>query len=140
MDSERDYTEKMLKDGSTLRYLKQRYLSKKTAEQRDWLLGCIRDSEMIVPCLPVSGKPDFLKDDEGNKYLPVFSVEEELPRDYADEFDLERKEIGELIDMAKEDEDAKGLVLDPFGTEPFMIEFDLAQVIMKAPSRKHPAK
>ena len=35
-----------------------------------------------MPSLPISGRPDLLEDETGSKYLPVFSQEEQIPRDY----------------------------------------------------------
>ena len=134
---EREYTEQMLKDGSTLAYLKHRFLSKKTKEQRDWLLACIRDSKLIVPCLPVSGKPDFLETDDGTRYLPIFSQEEQMPADYREEFDLKIMDFPECYELARSWPDVSGLVLDGF-TEAMIIEYGLADVILKIPSRLHP--
>lgn len=136
MNKEQEYTENMLKDGSTLAYLKHRFLSKKTKEQRDWLLACIRDSKLIVPCLPVSGKPDFLETDNGERYLPIFSQEEQMPFDYKEEFDLKYLDFPACYELAKGYPDVIGLVLDGF-TEAMIIEYGLADVIMKIPSRLH---
>lgn len=137
MDEYKNFTEEMLKDGSTLCYLKHRFLSKKTREQLDWLLACLRDSVLIVPTLPVSGKPDFLESDDGVRFLPVFSQEKQLPPDYMEEFDLRRMRIEECVGLAKEYPDCSGLVLDGF-TEAMIIEYDLTDAILRIPSRLHP--
>ncbi|NLD10135.1 MAG: SseB family protein, partial [Clostridiales bacterium] len=84
--NEEGYTEQMLQDGSTLVYLKHRFMEKKTKEQLDWIYSCIRDSKLIVPLIPISKKPDMLEDDDGIKYLAIFSQEEQMPEDYRDEF------------------------------------------------------
>lgn len=135
MDEEK-YTEHMLEDGSLLVYLKQRFLSKKTAEQREWLFACIRDSNMIVPELPLSHKPDLLETEDGIKYLPIFSREEEMPGDYRDEFELISKNFEACCEQARSTEGLSGLVLDGF-TDPMIIEFSMANVILNTPSRRY---
>ena len=134
--SDSDYTDKMLEGGKTLAYLKSRFLSKKTREQLEWLQACLHDSVLIVPTLPVSGKPDFLEDEESKRYLPVFSQEEQMPDDYASEFDLKRLAFEDCYKLARSFPDVIALELDAF-TEPFTISLDMAEVILKTPSRRY---
>ncbi|MGI6177467.1 MAG: D-alanyl-D-alanine carboxypeptidase family protein [Eubacterium sp.] len=129
-------TDRLLEGGKTLVYLKRRFQSKKTREQLEWLEACLHDSVLIVPVLPVSGKPDFLEDDEGKRYLPVFSQEEQMPEDYASEFDLKNMTFEECYKLAKSFPDVVAIELDGF-TEPFTISFDMAEVILKTPSRRY---
>jgi len=135
--NENTYTDQLLEDGSTLFYLKHRFLSKKTEEQLDWLHACIRDSRLIVPCIPVSHKPDMLEADDGTRYLALFSMEDQMPDDYKDEFDLLPMTFDECYSLAKETDGVDSMVLDGF-TEPMIIDFSLAEVILKTPSRLHP--
>ena len=128
------FTQEMLKDGSELVYLKHRFQTKKTKEQLDWLFACIRDSLLIVPLIPISHKPDLMEDPDRRKYLPLFSQKEQLPPDYADEFDLAYMSFAECADLAHSQKDAEGMALDPF-TETMIIEYDMADVILKMPSR-----
>jgi hypothetical protein len=134
--NEDKYTDQMLEDGSTLAYLKHRFLEKKTKEQLDWIYACIHDSKLIVPRIPISKKPDMLESDDGIRYLPVFSQEIQMPEDYRDEFILERLSFEECYELAKSMPEISGLVLDGF-TELMIIDYPLAEVIRKTPSRRH---
>jgi len=134
--NEDNYTDKMLEDGSTLFYLKNRFQNKRTKEQLDWLHACIRDSKLIVPLIPVSHKPDMLESDDGTRYLPMFSMMNQMQEDYKDEFDLEIMTFQQCVDLAKNTKGIDAMVIDGF-TEPMIIDFTLAEVIMKTPSRLH---
>ena len=134
MEVDRKYTEAMLADGSQLVYLKQRFQSKKTKEQLDWLLACIRDSKLLVPLLPISHKPDLCESDEGKRYLPVFSQKQQLPPDYADEFDVESMDFASCVELARSMPDVAGIALDPF-TDTKVLEHDLIDAVLKTPSR-----
>jgi hypothetical protein len=135
--NENAYTDQLLEDGSTLYYLKHRFLSKKTKEQLDWLHACIRDSRLIVPCIPVSHKPDMLESEDGTRYLALFSMEDQMPADYRDEFDLIPMTFEECYRLARDTAEIDSMVLDGF-TEPMIIDYTLAEVILKTPSRLHP--
>ena len=124
----------MLADGSTLVYLKHRFLEKKTKEQLDWVYACIRDSSLIVPLIPISKKPDMLEADDGTRYLPLFSQEAQMPADYRDEFVLEHMTFNECLELSKSIPEIDSMVLDGF-TETMVIDYSLAQVILKTPSR-----
>jgi len=137
--NEDNYTEQMIAEGKTLYYLKHRFLSKKTKEQLDWLHACIRDSKLIVPLIPVSHKPDMLESDDGTKYLAIFSQEDQMPSDYMDEFDLETMTFEECYALAKSIPEIDAIALDGF-TEVMIIDYTLADVILKTPSRLHPQK
>lgn len=132
-----EFTDLLLEGGKTLAYIKHRFLTKQTQEQKEWLFACLHDSCLIVPLLPVSGKPDRLEDEAGDKYLPVFSQEEQMPADYKSEFDLKIMTFEECCTLAKETPDVIALCLDAF-SEPFDISFGMADVILKTPSRRHP--
>jgi hypothetical protein len=134
MNNDSRVTENLLKDGSTLVFLKKRYLSKETKEQLDWVLSCMRDSILIVPTLPGSGKPDILERDDGARFLPVFSNMGEIPPDYADEFILKELRIQECLDLMHQADDCRGLALDGL-TEPLVLESNLAESILTKPSR-----
>lgn len=133
---EHEFTEQLLADGSTLVFLKHRFLSKRTREQRDWVFACLKDSVLAVPVLPVSGKPDLLEDPEGKKFLPIFSQETQMPEDYLCEFNVKRLPYAQCLQMAKDHPEIDGgLCLDPF-TEPMDIDFPLGETILKMPSRR----
>ena len=134
--NEEGYTEQMLQDGSTLVYLKHRFMEKKTKEQLDWIYSCIRDSKLIVPLIPISKKPDMLEDDDGIKYLAIFSQEEQMPEDYRDEFILESMTFEACLELARSNPEIDSMALDGF-TETMVIDFPLAEVILQTPSRSH---
>lgn len=134
--NENGYTEQMLADGSTLVYLKHRFMEKKTKEQLDWIYACIRDSKLIVPLIPISRKPDMLEDDEGTRYLAIFSQEAQMPEDYRDEFILEPMTFEACLELARSIPEIDSMALDGF-TETMVIDFPLAEVILQTPSRLH---
>lgn len=133
------YTEKMLQDGSELLYLKKRFNEKKTKEQLDWLLACIRDSTLIVPLLPISHKPDLCEDDDGKRYLPAFSQTQQIPPDYGEEFDLTPMDFLSCVELARSMSDVVGIALDPF-TDVMVLEHDLIEAVLRIPSRRFPDK
>ncbi len=135
MNNDSRVTENLLKDGSTLVFLKKRYLSKETKEQLDWVLSCMKDSILIVPTLPGSGKPDMLERDDGARFLPVFSNMGEIPADYADEFILKEMDIEACLELMRGTEGCRGLALDGL-TEPLVLESNLAESIRTKSSRK----
>jgi hypothetical protein len=135
MNNDSRVTENLLKDGSTLVFLKKRYLSKETKEQLDWVLSCLKDSVLLVPTLPGSGKPDILERDDGARFLPVFSNMGEIPPDYAEEFILKELRIDAVLDMMHSAPDCRGLALDGL-TEPLVLETSLAESIPQKPSRR----
>ena len=136
--NEREYTEQMLEGGKTLAYLNHRFLSKQTAEQLNWLLSCLRDSELLVPILPETGQPDLLESDDGIKFLPVFSQPEQMPADYRERFELKTMDFGACLALARSIEEVQAIVLDGL-TEPMTINYHLGDAIMRRPSRLHPA-
>ncbi len=136
MDGLMDFTDELLGGGKTLVYIKHRFLSKRTREQLDWLFACIRDSELLIPALPVSGKPDLLEAEDGTRYLPVFSQEEQMPPDYISEFDILPKTFDKCFELARSIDGVVGIELDAF-SEPFTITFDMAEAILSKPSRRH---
>ena len=137
MRGEKDYTDTLLQGGNTLCYIKTRFLTKRNRETMDWLFACLRDSVLIVPSLPISGRPDLLEDETGSKYLPVFSQEEQMPRDYITEFDLRYMDFDECLSLAKSIPQVVGITLDAFSS-PLDISFEMAEVIIRTPSRRHP--
>lgn len=136
MNNDSRVTENLLKDGSTLVFLKKRYLSKETKEQLDWVLSCMKDSILIVPTLPGSGKPDMLERDDGARFLPVFSNMGEIPPDYAEEFVLKELDIEACLALMRGTEGCRGLALDGL-TEPLVLESNLAESILTKPSRRN---
>lgn len=137
MELEKKFTEDMLRDGSRLFYIKSRFLSKKTPEQLNWLMACIRDSELIVPIVPATGEPDFLENDYLDRYLALFSQEEQLPEDYREQFELKRMKFHECVELAKSFSMCDGLVLDGL-SEAMVLEYDMVERILKVPSRLYP--
>ena len=134
MDVDKRYTEAMLADASELVYLKDRFQQKKTKEQLDWLLACIRDSKFHVPLLPISHKPDLCESDDGKRFLPVFSQRKQMPPDYAEEFDIELMDFVSCVELARSMPDVSGIALDPF-TDVMVMEYDLVEAVLRIPSR-----
>lgn len=132
---EREFTDRLLAGGDMLVYLKHRFLTKRTAEQRTWFYGCLRDSLLLVPTLPVSGAPDRLEDETGKKYLPVFSQERQMPPDYASEFILRTLSFADCLAFARSFPDISAIELDGF-SEPFTIDYEMADAILRSPSRR----
>ena len=147
---------KKLEDGKVLVYLKHKYVEESTEENIYPLLGCLRDSQVLVPMNVTMSEedeamfknadvgdvvqskgdirliPDILQNDD-KYYFPMFSNKEQMPEDYANHFSIIDLSVVQCIEMAKNIDKLSGLVIDAF-TEPMVIKFDLADVIMKLES------
>lgn len=77
-------------------------------------------------------KPDILRDKDGKLFLPVFSNQAQIPQDYARKFSQISFPTIQCIQMAHATPNLSGLVLDAF-TEPFVMPFDVADVLLNIP-------
>lgn len=151
-----------LEDGRVLLYLKGQFMEENSQENLLALLSCIRDSQLIIPMKltarkadkeitiktkdggtektdkKIIMKPDILKQG-GKSYLPVFSNYIQLPADYAKDFTVVNMTFPGCVDLAHEYENLSGIVLDAF-TIPFIIDFNLSDIILKIDSRLAPEK
>lgn len=153
---------KTLASGKVLLYLKQKFLENRTEQALFALLGCLRDSQVVVPVNVTMSeedkemflnakkgdqlstndemrlKPDILQN--GDKFFfPMFSNEEEMPEKYAANFSGINMSVLQCIEMAKFYEQVTALVLDAF-TDPMILEYPLADLIPDIESRLKPEK
>lgn len=135
-----------LKNGKILNELIQMFMKDPKGETLFPVLLCLVDSDLQVPMNMVLSdedmnklenikegeefsldnelrmKPDWLKDPETNKlYFPIFSTIEEAGKDYIDHFSWINMDIDTCINMADDNKDCSGLVLNAFST-PIVIE------------------
>lgn len=145
----------MLKDGKLLVALKNRFIENKIPEYLVPLIGCLRDSVLILPFTPVDDKhlnPDKFMTPSGDVYIPVFSRPEEIPDDYKLSFSFMPTPTLNCINIAKSIKDfkvlkdnekvtvqVKGLVLDPYTNGMFM-DFKMTGLIEQMESRLKPAE
>lgn len=147
---------KKLEDGKVLVYFKHKYLEESTEDNIYPLLACLRDSQVLVPMNVTMSEedeamfknadvgdllqskddirliPDILQSDD-KYYFPMFSNKEQMPEDYANHFSIITLPVVQCIEMAKNIDNLNGLVIDAF-TDPMVIKFDLADVILKMES------
>ena len=131
---EREYAAQLLEGGRQLVYLKSRFLKHTTPETYNWVLTCLRDTALVVPIVPETGKPDLMESEDGQKFVAVFSQPEQMPEDYRSEFELRYMGLGEALELAKAQEEAVAIVLDGL-TEPMTITWQLGAASMRRPSR-----
>ncbi|MCM1285158.1 MAG: SseB family protein [Acetobacter sp.] len=130
-------TKETLKDGEILVYLKNEFLKNQTEDNLIPLMSCLHDSVVLVPMnLPKNNvsnpKPDILQNGK-SFYLPVFSQEKQISKNYRTNLNFVEKTLLESIQIAR-NINADGLVLDPF-TEHMIISFDIAEIIEVMPSQ-----
>ncbi len=112
---------KALESGAVLLILKERFLDDKKEETLYPLLHCLHDSDVLV------SKSDILKNN-GKQYLPVFSNKEEIPVDYGHRFSTVVSPFLQCIEMAMDNKQLYGIVLDPF-TKPMVLPKDILEMI-----------
>ena len=130
-----------LKDGKVLNKLIERFLISKNPDDLEAIFLCLVDSELFVPIAPnmkkkdikilnkinddkefinkkaIEIRPDWLKERGKEKVLlPIFSNEEEAPKEYHDDFLWINLTLDDCIKMIIENNNCKGLVLNPFTT------------------------
>ena len=147
-----------LADGKVLLDLKDKFISEPTQENLFPLLCCLRDSVVSVPFVvemseedkkravstqegetftnkdEVKLTADILKAENGMKFFPVFSQEEQMPEEYKQRFTVIPITMMDCLKMAHGDSSVSGLVLDGFTTS-FVLPFDLADYMAQIPSR-----
>lgn len=118
---------KYLEDGKVLNKLKELFLANQTKEALTPLLACLRDAVVFTPM-----ESDTIKN--GNDlYFPMFSTEEEIPKEAADGLTMLKMPVVSCINRALLRDDINGLALDAF-TKPLFIVPELAQIILSMPS------
>ena len=130
----------VLEDGSLLLQMKERWLADSTDENFYGVLGCLRDSLVVVPVSESEeGKvrPDILQGSDGEYYFAVFSRKEQIPPEYASQVRCLRLPILRCLKLAHEAEGVAGLVLDAF-TGPMLLPFEVADQLAKIPSNLKP--
>lgn len=151
---------KTLESGKVLLYLKHKFLEDQTEQALLSVLGCLRDSQVIVPVSMTMSEEDkekLLSAKKGDKFsasdeirlkpdilqrgeqffFPMFSNKEEMPQKYAANFSTINMSVLQCIQMAKTYEQVTGLVLDAF-TDPLVLNYSLADLISELESRLRP--
>lgn len=151
---------KTLESGKVLLYLKHNFLENRSRETLFPVLSCLRDSQVIVPmnvtickedeemfknaqagdtvsiCGDIRLKPDILQNGD-SFFFPMFSNMEQIPEDYGAHFSTINLSVLQCIEMAKSYKQVGGLVLDAF-TEPMVLEYGIADIILQLESRLIP--
>ena len=144
-----------LKNGEVLKALIFRYLENQTEQNAYAVIRCLRDSEVVVPCLiemsdrdkakfesctagdEISAEddikfiPDTLNNGEHN-FLPVFSNTEEMG-EYGKDFNSITYHFFAAIDSARQNDKLQGIVVNAF-TTPFIVDKNLFDFIVKMPT------
>lgn len=147
-----------LENGNVLLLLKNKFFESPTEENLYPLLLCLRDSVVKVPFVAemsdndrkrymntkegedftnkdeIKLTADILKTEDDSMYFPVFSQEEQIPKDYGSKFTIVPITMIDAVKMAHGDKSVSGLVLDAF-TGPFVLPFNLADYMTTLPSR-----
>lgn len=158
---------KYLADGNILIENKRKLLKEPSDKRLGNLLGLLRDSTLFIPMITVmsnedkkrmeqaqkdkkefvpqdelSFKPDTVTGKNGGKYIPVFSQRLQIPTDYLESVQFMPASSVMIVKIAhmvaKDDEEIKGIVLDPF-SEPLELPFKMADIIPTIPSSIKPA-
>ena len=134
-----------LKDGKVLNKLIDRFITSKSINDLEALFLCLIDSDIFIPIDPnmkkkdieilnklkkedyvnkkaIEIRPDWLKGTGEDKVLlPIFSTEEEAPKEYKDSFLWISLTLDDCINMVDANNNCKGLVLNAF-TNPIEIK------------------
>lgn len=141
-----------LEDGKVLNTLIDRFIISKNIDDLEAILLCLIDSKIAVPIdsnmkkkdievlnlikdkqyvndKAIEIRPDWLKP-EGEKkvLLPIFSNEQEAPKDYKDSFLWISLNIDDCLKMVNENNNCQGLVLNAF-TNPIEIKGELLDAL-----------
>ncbi len=145
-----------LNDGTVLRSLYEGYRNGTPGYDRIALLSCIRDSRFVVVCEvePLTESFDaetievgdvielkedaplklaVLSDDDGNRYMPIFSSEDQIPESYSCKYNVHIvRDFSGCVEMTR----TAGLdiLMDPF-TDPFVIDESAANAALSMPTR-----
>ena len=154
-------TREMLESGETLLSLKNTFLNEQSGGNFMAMLACIMDSIVWVPgklvlsdddlSRMVSGQvgetlrnsdairfvPTLFGTDEGGRFYPMFSNEEQIPQDFSDSNSLVAMTGAECIRRARGSGNAAGVVLDPL-TESCTMPMNYVELIDKLESRLSP--
>lgn len=113
-------SEEEFKNGSILNALVRKYHRSSNEETLYDVLYALNKATLIVPAYSEDlgyedgMHPDVLKNDAGKLFLPVFSNEEEMPKDYASHFSFVHARLSDCIESAKRLENVDGIVLNAF--------------------------
>ena len=134
-----------LKDGKVLNKLIDRFITSKNINDLEALFLCLIDSNISVPIDPnmrkkdieilnklkeddyvnqkaIEIRPDWLKGEGDTKVLlPIFSTEEEAPKEYKESFLWIPLTLDDCINMVDANNNCNGLVLNAF-TNPIEIK------------------
>lgn len=135
-----------LKNGKILNELIQMFMKDPKGETLFPVLLCLVDSDLQVPMNLILSdedmdklqnvevgeelsldndlrmRPDWLQNPETNKlYFPIFSTIEEAGKEYSDHFSWINMDIDTCINMADDNKECSGLILNAFST-PIVIE------------------
>ena len=94
----------------------------------------VKEGETFTNKDEVKLTADILKAENGMKFFPVFSQEEQMPEEYKQRFTVIPITMMDCLKMAHGDSSVSGLVLDGFTTS-FVLPFDLADYMAQIPSR-----
>ena len=154
-------TREMLEGGETLLSLKNTFLSEQSGGNFMAMLACIMDSVVWVPGKLVLSDddinamadglvgetlrnsdavrfvPTLFGTDDGGRFYPMFSNEEQIPQDFSDSNSLVAMTGAECIRRARGSGNAAGIVLDPF-TESCTMPMNYVELIDKLESRLSP--
>ena len=128
-----------MESGELLLALQYQYAQNRNRDNLVMLLSCLRDSSVWMPVVKVPGKedrPDLLQSSDGKSWIPVFSRQEQMPESCRKRFSVVSVPVTDAIRLAHRTREACGLVLDAFSPITTALPLDLADVILRLPSRQ----
>ncbi len=142
-----------LKSGNVLLEIKRRFLENPNKDMFVSLVDCLTDSLVYIPMNAIISEknaeimknskvgdevqlaedlrmvPDYLQDPEGKLYLPIFTQEEQVDKEYHDQFSGVWIHISEAIDLYRHPrEKLSGIILDA-QTQPYIFTENMIKVI-----------
>lgn len=161
-NEEKEYLDpRVLADGNILKEKKEELAKDPSNDKLYNLLGILRDSVVYIPMQMVlsdadkermsklkegeqftpqddmSFAPDTVKGKNDELYIPVFSQTQQIPQDYADNFQIMPIKSINCLKLAHGTDGVSGLVLDPF-TTPLMLPYKMVDILPTIPSSLKP--
>ena len=127
------FSKEDLQDGEILMELKLAFLDDMVEQKLLDVLQCLRDSTVLVPMNP-GMQPALVQTPNGDRYLPMFSREDQIPADYAATVTIHKMEAVKCVGLAHKLNNVVGLVLDGF-TKQVNLAFEVADIIPKMDSQ-----
>ena len=152
-EAKKGETFELLKSGNVLLAMKTRFIEQPTNEHLFQFLDCLTDSLLYVPMNAtvsdndiemlksmktgetiqfnnnVRMAPDYLQDEKGKLYIPIFSQVKQADEEYRDNFSTVWLHISEVIEFYKNPrKELNGIILDAH-TKYLILDKELIKII-----------